>query len=476
MKRGAPPIGVRPPNASPTEAPTRVGGARSFQGGLTAAFAVVVVAFTAATAYSERRGRGIDTAAIAIATDAAPAIQDLATARSELRRPQVVEDGYADALRAGQAASPGPLVQARLGMDRAFAQYRQLPPHPVEEALRIDAQMRIATLEVALAELVAAGNRGDLQALVAADARFRAAVEPAAAALNRSIGFNARDARALAMQIEQIRARSRRLVYGLDVLCVLATGVAAALLARGLRANRRLVEEYQSFLERRSDELEAFAGRVAHDIKSPLTSLQLSLDRAARLRVDERTGAEIQRGQRTLGRVVQLVDGLLGFARAGARPEAGARVTVTDVLGDVAAAERPEAEQARCELVVEPRTAGQVACSAGVLGSLLVNLIGNALKYMGSSPRRRVTVRALDRGARVRFEVEDTGPGIPASQRGAIFDPYVRGSDSSPTPGLGLGLATVRRLAEGHGGAAGVESAATGGSLFWFELPRASPA
>jgi len=117
----------------------------------------------------------------------------------------------------------------------------------------------------------------------------------------------------------------------------------------------------------------------------------------------------------------------------------------------------------------------QASCSPGVLTSVLSNLLQNALKYMGDGPERRILLRAREAGTFVRVEVEDTGPGIPPEAIGEIFLPYVRGPTHG-RDGLGLGLATVRRLCEAHGGQAGVRSEFGRGSTFWFELPRvASP-
>src|SRR5262249_60717883 len=98
------------------------------------------------------------------------------------------------------------------------------------------------------------------------------------------------------------------------------------------------------------------------------------------------------------------------------------------------------------------------------------NLLRHAIKHMGQSPRRKVDLRIIARHDRVRFEVEDTGPGLPPELLAQAFDPYVRGPRTSE-PGLGLGLATVRRLVEGHDGRYGVSSRLGGGALFWVELP-----
>jgi signal transduction histidine kinase len=73
----------------------------------------------------------------------------------------------------------------------------------------------------------------------------------------------------------------------------------------------------------------------------------------------------------------------------------------------------------------------------------------------------------------VRFEVDDTGPGIPVEEQAAVFEPYVRGKGAH-VAGLGLGLATVRRLVEANGGRVGVASQPGRGARFWFTLPAAA--
>ncbi|GAC1603686.1 MAG: hypothetical protein NVS4B10_16340 [Myxococcales bacterium] len=114
-----------------------------------------------------------------------------------------------------------------------------------------------------------------------------------------------------------------------------------------------------------------------------------------------------------------------------------------------------------------------MACSTGALLSVLGNLLRNALKYIGDGDRRLVTLRVAAGRGRVRIEVEDTGPGIPAESLDAkVFHAYVRGPGAAQ-PGIGLGLATVQKLVLAHGGAVGVKAAPAGGALFWVELPRA---
>jgi signal transduction histidine kinase len=183
-------------------------------------------------------------------------------------------------------------------------------------------------------------------------------------------------------------------------------------------------------------------------------------------------GGLIARGTRSMRKIQTVVDGLLEFARAGAHPVGGVRSDLKPALEDVVQTLASSAERNLITLDAPPVPSCVVACNPGVLTSLISNLVENAIKYMGSSPVRRVTIRVQDRSPMVRVEVEDTGPGIPSELASKIFSPYIRGTQSKQ-PGIGLGLATVKRMAEAHGGAVGVETALDHGSTFWFELPSA---
>src|SRR5205085_1152559 len=129
-----------------------------------------------------------------------------------------------------------------------------------------------------------------------------------------------------------------------------------------------------------------------------------------------------------------------------------------------------DAEERNIEVRIDPFPLCSVRCSQGVLTSLVSNLVRNAIKYMGNSEVRRISVQVTDSGDRWRLSVQDTGPGVPLEKKSILFEPYVRAE--SKQPGIGLGLATVKRLAEAHGGHVGVEASPGSGSTFWFELPK----
>jgi signal transduction histidine kinase len=180
-----------------------------------------------------------------------------------------------------------------------------------------------------------------------------------------------------------------------------------------------------------------------------------------------------ERAISSVRRVRLIVEGILEFARSGAKPGPSSdRADVREVVAGAMSELGQQAESANVALSAEPIPPARVACSPAVLTSILSNLVRNAIKYMGESCTRRVTVRVTARRQRVMFEVEDTGPGVPEALHSYVFEPYAR-APGSKQPGLGLGLATVKRFVLAHGGLVGVRAAPGGGAVFWFELPRA---
>jgi signal transduction histidine kinase len=223
--------------------------------------------------------------------------------------------------------------------------------------------------------------------------------------------------------------------------------------------------------EARIDELQMFAARVAHDVRSPLMPALLALQRVAtKTSQDDPTYALVQRGEHSLRAIASIVEGLLRFATAGAAPEPEAASSLRDAIDDVLAEFLDEAIERKVELVSEYQHDCRVGCARGVLVSIVGNLVANAIKYMGDTPAdRRVVVRATAGRRRVLIEVSDSGPGLQPGTERRIFEPYVRLGTGKK--GIGLGLATVKRLVDAHGGCVGAGGRAPRGSVFWVELP-----
>jgi signal transduction histidine kinase len=173
-------------------------------------------------------------------------------------------------------------------------------------------------------------------------------------------------------------------------------------------------------------------------------------------------------------RMDRVIEGLLGFAIAGAQLENGVTADVRDAIDGVVSDLRPVADKAQTQLVVEAGTDLEVACMPGALASAIANLVGNAVKYIadGTATERRVIIRATAPDDRVRIEVEDNGPGLRPGTEQEVFEAFHRAT-SGKQPGLGIGLATVKRIAEAHRGRVGVINRPGAGATFWIELPRA---
>ncbi len=213
---------------------------------------------------------------------------------------------------------------------------------------------------------------------------------------------------------------------------------------------------------------------VAHEFRTPLTSLQMAVhlcgDRAAGPLTEEQ--AELMAGARQdCDRLLTLVDDILDLSRiqAGkieieARPaDAGA------LLARASAAAEPSALAKEIALEVVP-VQGEltVLADAERVDVVLANLIGNAVRH--TPVRGRIALRAARAGAAARFEVQDTGPGIAPAHREQIFERFFQ-VPGSTRGGLGLGLYISREIVQAHGGTMGVESEEGGGSTLWFTLP-----
>ncbi|WP_193609352.1 sensor histidine kinase [Nocardioides lijunqiniae] len=231
---------------------------------------------------------------------------------------------------------------------------------------------------------------------------------------------------------------------------------------------KRLAETL-SQVEDSNQRLASFAGQVSHDLKSPLTSVTMSLE----LVHDHLTeGADPQEARWLVDRALQgsqrmalLIDDVLDFARV----SGSLKLTSVDLgalLGDV----RVDLESALADVRLEARSLPTVPGDQVQLRALLQNLVGNAAKFRvaGRPPVVRVGARPTAGGWRI--EVTDNGPGVPAGDRERVFLPLARAASS--VDGSGIGLATCRRIVEAHGGAIGLDEADGGGTVAWFELPQ----
>jgi signal transduction histidine kinase len=337
----------------------------------------------------------------------------------------------------------------------------------------------MASLDAAIDRAIGAADQRNATAIDQAVADVNASAERLDETLAGLIEFEAAEGQALGFRVLRVRESVGWIVWSFNalsaVLAVFATALAVVTLRRQMRSLEvagELAELRAKISEERSEELDQFAGRIAHDILSPLAAVGLALDIAERCAKAEDMKAlepSVQRGKASLARVRRIVDGLLDFARAGAKPAAGASADVRAVVENIVDEVRHEVQDDGIDVSSATAPSCMAACSPGVLTSIVANLVRNAAKHMGDSRERRIVVRAVPQTKSVRIEVEDTGPGVPPELAETIFEPFVR--LGSAAPGIGLGLATVKRLATAHGGRVGHTPRVGGGSIFWVELP-----
>jgi signal transduction histidine kinase len=217
---------------------------------------------------------------------------------------------------------------------------------------------------------------------------------------------------------------------------------------------------------------------VAHDLRSPLTSIMFLAETLRRGHGGGRL-SEIERQQLGIiysaalnlsGVASDLIDLARGEAHPTASADADAPFSVGELLERVRGMVAPMAEEKGLELVfVGPRDDGRIGDSVA-LSRILLNLTTNALKFTDAG---RIELRVLERQAsRLEFSVQDTGPGMDQATVATLFEPFRRSRSRSgfQFSGTGLGLAITRRILELMGSSLQLETAPGEGSRFFFEI------
>jgi signal transduction histidine kinase len=282
------------------------------------------------------------------------------------------------------------------------------------------------------------------------------------------IGFVTRTFNAMVTSIRSAQAELRAINAELE------ERVAARTLA---------LSEANTQLEARNAELDAFAHTVAHDLKTPLTSLigfSTLLERRAMRWSPERIAENSVRITQTGHKMTNIINELLLLASMRQQDEveiepldmgpivAEALARFGDRTSDRASGRIAEV-QAEIHL---PDTWLTAKGYAPWVEEVWVNYISNALKYGGTPPRVALGADLGDSGddAYVRFWVKDNGHGLTPEAQAQLFAEFTR-LEQTRAKGHGLGLSIVRRIVEKLGGEVGVESEVGVGSTFWFTLP-----
>jgi signal transduction histidine kinase/DNA-binding response OmpR family regulator len=219
-----------------------------------------------------------------------------------------------------------------------------------------------------------------------------------------------------------------------------------------------------------------FLSTMSHELRTPLNAVLGFSD----LLNEESYGALNDRQRRYVNHIrtggkhlLRLINDILDLSKieAGRLQLATESVSVNNCMSEAVDCLRPLSDKKSQTMVVKPSAKLSVRADVTRLKQILMNLLGNAVKFTPAGGKIEVAAHQI--GDVVRMEVSDSGPGIPLEEQQRIFEAFQRLQQSKTTEGTGLGLAITKRLVELQGGNLGLDSQPGQGSCFYFTLPLA---
>jgi light-regulated signal transduction histidine kinase (bacteriophytochrome) len=232
------------------------------------------------------------------------------------------------------------------------------------------------------------------------------------------------------------------------------------------------IRERSAALEATNAELETFAYSVSHDLRAPLQSMvgfsEELLERHSES-LDETAVDYLQRIHTASLDMGHLIDGLLGLSQATRGALATEEVDLSALAESVVDA-LVEGDPSRdTDIEIEPKLVART--DPGLIRSVLENLLGNAWKFTSKRARGvRIRFGALEEDGATAYFVEDNGVGLDMADVDGLFTPFHRLHAQEGFPGTGIGLATVDRIIQRHGGRVWVRAEPGEGATFYFTL------
>jgi two-component system, OmpR family, sensor kinase len=364
------------------------------------------------------------------------------------------------------------LDRAALDLKQATRAYTPLVELPGEEVTWREAQQLIARFDTMKSDVLALSRRNlDV---------------PARARMTKNFDDYSKLQQHIARLIAIERAGAEgalgriRTLRRINVGAMLSTGIVVLLVViiLGQRAIRRITsyEEqimgYTRTLEERNRELDAFAGRLAHDLLGPVASLKLSADLLSTSDETPQASSRHQtardRLQRSINQMTTMIEDLLAFARA----DTSAASVPSDPATVVAKVGEDFLERFGDNASLHARVeAAQVAYREGLLRQVLWNLVENSVKYRRSDVDAKIVISGRAASGCYELRVSDNGPGVQPEDAAHIFEPLYRADPTRHIQGTGLGLSIVKRIVEGGGGGISLQSRPGQGTTFVLRLP-----
>jgi signal transduction histidine kinase len=249
------------------------------------------------------------------------------------------------------------------------------------------------------------------------------------------------------------------------------------------RAARELAEARASLaekLERTNKELEAFSYSVSHDLRAPLRSIDgfsklLFEDYSAQL--DEKAQHYLHRVREAAQRMGHLIDDLLQLSRVGRsdlrRKPVDLAPVARAVIADLIQSNSQINPEVSREVVIPEEVPAD--CDPRLLRIVLENLLGNAWKFTGQTAEPVIEFGFTQADGDAVYFVKDNGAGFSMEFVEKLFTPFQRLHKESHFPGTGIGLATVQRIVDRHGGRVWAQAEVDRGATFFWTLPPDFP-
>lgn len=245
------------------------------------------------------------------------------------------------------------------------------------------------------------------------------------------------------------------------------------MILRGFEESNTVLKAANAKLEEANEELDAFGYAVSHDLRAQVRTIDGYCSVLAELaapRLDAESLAHLRVVQAATRRMGEIVEDLLRLSRAARSDLHIDEVDLTALVASVA--ETLARHQPERDVRVAVQSGMEAAGDARLLRIAFENLLGNAWKFTATARDPSVEVSQTDDEQMSVTTIRDNGVGFDMSQAERLFHPYQRLHNDPRFPGSGIGLATVRRIVERHGGRLSAQSRPGAGAAFTVALPH----
>jgi len=259
----------------------------------------------------------------------------------------------------------------------------------------------------------------------------------------------------------------------LDQRIALTTKDEIADLAEAFNEMSQRLQHTIGKLKEKNEELEDFVHTVSHDLKSPLVSIQgfaTNLLKKYNDNLDERGRFYLERIQKNVEHMDQLICDLLALSRVGKLKDTKDPVDITQVIKEIKEELEPALKKKHIQLLIPDNLPVIFGYQTRII-QLFSNFITNAIKFIGNPPEPKIEILYHEDKDYYHFGVKDNGIGIDEQHHDRIFGLFQRLKETE-AEGTGIGLAIVKKIVDSHGGKVWVQSEKGKGCTFFFIIPK----